>query len=246
MNFFLKLNPKVYLINLLIVLAVIGVFQQGYRNVITQIFLAGSISIFLDAVFYYIKTKKIFLSSSAFITGMIIALILSPQTKPYIVIIASSIAIIQKHVIRYHGKHIFNPAMFGLLFVVFVFSRYLTWWGQSFTPLIVLIGLFISYRMRRLRLPLIFIGVFAFLFIINSLFTGEPLLSGFFLLNIFFVFVMLVEPKTAPLTRKGITAYAVLAALFSFIFFKTLPQYDFSLLALFCSNMLTPFLNKLT
>jgi Na+-translocating ferredoxin:NAD+ oxidoreductase RnfD subunit len=89
--------------------------------------------------------------------------------------------------------------------------------------------------MRRLDLPIIFVGCFLILFGTRNI----------LLINLFFVFIMLIEPKTTPTTRKGRRLYAAIAALFSFIFFKLVPQFDASLLALASANTLAPFLNRL-
>lgn len=112
-------------------------------------------------------------------------------------------------------------------------------------PLIILAGLFICYKIRCVELSFTFIATFSLLFILNNLFTKQPLWNFIFLINIFFVFVMLVEPKTSPVTKKGQIFFAIIVALFSFIIFKTSPQYDFSILALALGNVFVPFLNKL-
>ena len=227
---------------LLIVLAIIGIIQIGYKSVCLQIILAILSSLALDFFIHYRKTKKSIFPSSAFITGLIIALVLSPQTKWYICVFASIIAIFSKHIIRYKKNHIFNPANLGLLSVMLVFPVYPSWWGQSFCPLIIIMGLFISFKMKRLGLPLIFIFSFV---ILNGLFNRMSLLDSLSLVNIFFVFIMLIEPKTSPVYKKGITIYAVIVALFSAIFFKWFPQYDSSILALVIANIFNPILNKL-
>jgi Na+-translocating ferredoxin:NAD+ oxidoreductase RnfD subunit len=237
-----RLSPKTYMTGLLLVLAAIGIFQQGYRDTFVLLILAVSTSVFLDLYIRYFKTKRIIFPSSAFISGMIIALVLSAVNKWYIPVIASCVAILQKNIIRYQGKHIFNPATFGLLFVTFIFSAPLSWWGQSFPLLIVLIGAFVCYKMKRLKLPIVFIASFI---ILNNLFNRQSPLDSLLLTNIFFVFVMLIEPRTSPVTNKGIVIYPVLVALFSFIFFKLIPQYSFFLLALALGNMFVPLLNML-
>jgi Na+-translocating ferredoxin:NAD+ oxidoreductase RnfD subunit len=245
MKHLLKLNLKTYMLGLLIVLAVIGISQQGISITLPQTLIAILTAILLGLLINYIKLKKIIFSSSAFISGLIIALVLSPQVKWFIPLIASSVAIAQKHLIRYKGKHIFNPANSGLFFTMFISSAYISWWGQSSWPLIVLGGIFICYKMKRLRLPLIFMASFAFMVGLDNILTNQPLLDSFLLINIFFVFVMLIEPKTSPRTRKGIVLYAVLVALFSLIFFRLVPRYDFSILSLALGNAFVPFLNKL-
>jgi Na+-translocating ferredoxin:NAD+ oxidoreductase RnfD subunit len=231
--------------SLLVVLAIIGMFQQGVAITLLQILIAISVTSIIDISINYIKHKKIIFPSSALITGIIIALVLSPGIRWFIPLIASFIAILQKHIIRYKGRHIFNPANFGLLTVLFIPTVYVGWWGQSYWPLLVLVGIFICFRMKRIEIPFIFIGCFVLLFGLHNILLGQPFLDSFLLINIFFVFVMLIEPKTSPIARKGRIIYAVLTALFSFAFFDIIPQFDFSILSLAIVNISVPFLNKI-
>lgn len=241
----IKLTSKTYVASLLVVLAIIGGFQVGFNSVYLQLILAIVTAVALDSVIKYLKTKRIVFSSSAFITGMIIALVLAPEVKWYIPVIASAIAVLQKHIISFRGKHIFNPANFGLLSMIFIFSAIPSWWGQSPWQLILLVGIFICYMMKRIKIPIVFVAVFAFLLSLNSLITGQSLGNPLIFINFFFVFIMLIEPKTIPATKNGRIIYAVLVASLSFIFFKLIPQYDYSILALAGSNMFVPFFNKL-
>lgn len=230
---------------LLCALAAAGAFQQGFSEVLPQIVISVSAAALTDLIINYIKRKKVILPLSAAISGMIIALVLNPGIKWHIPLIVSVIAIAQKHIIRYKGRHIFNPANFGLLTAIFVFGAYITWWGQSIWVLILLAGGLIAYRMKRPELPLIFTGVFILLLSFEALINKQPLIDSLFLVNLFFVFVMLIEPKTSPLTRKGRMIFGALAAALSFAAFKMYPQYDFSVLSLAVCNITVPFLNKI-
>lgn len=239
---FKRLDIKVYMAGLLLVLAVIGIFKQGFNEVLPQLAIAVLTALALEFILHFLKTKQKAFSLSALITGLIIALVLSPQSKWYICLVVSVAAILQKYIIRYRGKHLFNPANFGLLVVMFIFSAQINWWGQSFWPLIIILGLFICYKMKRLILPLVFTLSFT---ILNNLLNRISLLDSLLLINIFFVFVMLIEPKTSPTNKKGMAVYATMVAVFSALAFKFIPQYDFSILALACTNALVPLLNRL-
>ncbi|NQT46179.1 MAG: RnfABCDGE type electron transport complex subunit D [Candidatus Omnitrophica bacterium] len=244
-NNLLGYNPKRYMLGLLAVLAVIGMFQHGLSATLPQMMIAVLTATLIDISIGYKKNGKIAFPQSAFITGMIIGMVLSPGVRWYIPLAASSAAIIQKHLIRYKGRHIFNPANLGLLSTMFIFSAYTTWWGQSFWPLIVAVGLFVCYRMQRLHIPLVFISTFFIIFALENAVAKAPIFDSLFLVNLFFVFVMLIEPKTTPRSRIGQYIYAVSAAAFSFMFFKFAPQHDFSVLTLASANLLTPLLNNI-
>jgi enediyne biosynthesis protein E5 len=246
MNNLLKLSPKTYMAGLLVTLAIWGTVQQGYKETMPQLILAVLAAVLLDFIWYYAKTKKILFPSSAFITGIIIGLVLSPGISWYIPVISALLAIGQKHLIHFRSRHVFNPANFGLLTAMFIFSEYPGWWAEQPWLLIVLAGLFICYKMKRIILPVVFIATYTVMLTLNNLMQKQPLLEAVLSINIFFILVMLIEPKTTPVSRTGIVLYAILVAMFSFVFFKVVPQYDFSILALTLGNILVPVLNRIT
>ena len=245
MKFLSKFSVKTYMSAMLLALLAMGAAHLGYKGIAAHAFLSVFSAIATELILGYLKSRRIVSVSSAFIAGMIVALVLSPQTEWFIVMAASSIAIAQKYIIRYRDRHIFNPANFGLLAVVFIFSSHPTWWVMEYWPFIVSAGIFICYRMRRITLPLVFLLIFSLLFVLNNVVAGLYPREWLLFPNMFFIFVMLIEPKTSPLNQKGLIIYGILTALFGFAFFKLLPQHDFSLISLALVNLTVPFLNRL-
>lgn len=96
MKWLLRFNLKTYILILIVVLTVIGTVQHGIFITLPQILIAVFTATSLDLFINYIKLKKIIFPSSALITGMIIALVLSPGAKWFIPLIASFVAIAQK------------------------------------------------------------------------------------------------------------------------------------------------------
>lgn len=234
-----KLTPKTYMSFLLLLLAGVGIFQQGINSVYLQLILAIGVSIALDTLITLIKTKRLILPSSAFITGMIIAMVLSPNVNWRIPVVAAFIAILQKHIIRYPAsKPVFNPAAIGLLAVIVLFHAHVSWWGQSVWWLVIAFGLFISYKTKKLIIPIVFILANAIIFTLAFYLKDKVWLNPFLYVNFFFVFIMLIEPKTSPYASKSQYVYGILAAIFSFLFFLFLPRYDYSILALVTTNFL--------
>lgn len=240
-----KLNVKIQMIVVLSVLVFIGMFKYGFGITLPLISLTLLSTVILDLAINYLKDKKFFFPSSAIISGLIIGSVLAPGQNYSLALIASAIAIASKHIIRLEGRHIFNPANFGLFSAGLLLSATFSWWGSSFPPLVILFGLFIAYRMKRFHLMLSFLITYAILMSLYSLLTRQPVLNNILLANLYFIFFMLIEPKTSPMTRKGRVIYGALTALFASTFIAILPKYDPSLLALVSADIFVPVLNRM-
>ena len=85
-----------------------------------------------DSVITYLKTRKLIITESSVVSGLIIGYVISSSQAWWIIALASVLAISSKHLIRFtplekrnsltgfKGKHIFNPAGFGTLAAVFL------------------------------------------------------------------------------------------------------------------------------
>src|SRR5581483_6455283 len=77
------------------------------------------------------KSRGVWLfPSGAILTGLIVALVLSPAEPLYAVVGTAALAIASKHVFRTRWSNIFNPAAFGLVLAVFLFGSGESWWGS--------------------------------------------------------------------------------------------------------------------
>lgn len=239
-----KTTVKNQMIFMLAVLSAVGILRQGAGLLLPQVLICVLSAVCLDYIIVYIKFRKKFFSTSAIISGLILALILKPGVNWYVLISAVIIAIGSKYIIRIKGKHIFNPANFGLLFCMFVFRTYLVWWGAGISWLVLVLGCIIAYRFKRFHLILSFLITQSVLLGIYFALTGAPVLRAVLMSNPFFAFVMLVEPKTSPANRKGRIIYGVLTGIFSSGFIMLLPGYDPSVTGLALSNLLVPVINS--
>ncbi len=239
-----KTNIKNQMVLVLSIFAAVSMLQLGIKNSLPQLAISAATAIGLDFLIIYTKSRKPFFSTSAFISGLIIALALPPGITWHIPLFASSIAIFSKHTIRIRGRHNFNPANFGLLLSMFIFGTYLAWWGATNAWLVLLLGTFIAYRFKRIHLVLSFFITQSILLGAYFALKGGPFLNGILTVNLFFIFVMLIEPKTSPIHRKGRIIYGVLTGAFSSVLLATIPTLDPSVLALALSNLLVPVINS--
>jgi len=131
---------------------------------------------------------------------------------------AGALAVGSKFALRLDGKHIFNPANFGILAMVLLADSAWTspgQWGAAvwLAALLAGLGLFVAYRAARIDVPLIFLSVFAALMFARALWLGDPLAIPLLRLQngalILFAFFMISDPKTTP---DGAIARALFAA----------------------------------
>lgn len=206
-----KINVYYYTIFALIATAVSGLFFIGFSlQFIIPLLLIPTVTGVADIILKRIRFGKWKYSPSGGITGLILAMVLSP-IPIYAQVIVGLVAILQKHIIKINNRHIFNPAAFGLLFAWVVFSAPPAWWAVA-TPAVFLF-LFSDYLIRKLPLSLTFYLVYVSLVSISSFFT-----TGTFSLSIlsypllFFALVMVVEPRTSAVTMKGMVIEGVVLA----------------------------------
>lgn len=236
----LNLDPRWYIITALLVLAVLG-FKAYGLIVLSHTAGVCAITVLLDGFFLYLKKRELEFPLSGLVSGLIISTVLAPGNLFFIAPIA---AILSKHLIRVFGKHIFNPAGFGLFVANVFFHLPLTWWLTTNILLVVFFGLILAYKVRKLGLALSFYCAMFVLSIIYSLINHQPALANISLINFFFILFMLVEPKTSPFYVKGQVIYGALTAGLALTSLIFLGQYDFLILGLMAGNVTNLFLRK--
>jgi Na+-translocating ferredoxin:NAD+ oxidoreductase RnfD subunit len=241
----LKNNPKVWMISSLIPVALFALPRQDLLTGIRWLLLSVSVAIALDILAKLIKKEEFIFPSSAAITGLIVGMVLDYHQRLWVLAGTVTLAILSKHILIWKKRHVFNPANFGLLVSSLFFQGVISWWGAGQVLLIIISGFFIAFKMRRLSLVAIFLGLHLFFLGLHSLFLQRGFVNQLTLLNFYFAFFMLVEPRTSPKNVRGRLIYGILTALFVFIFFGNIPQYDSHILALACANLLVPLINGL-
>jgi len=200
----------------LAIMAVAGVLVNGIRALPTVLVAVLTASI-LDLAMRKLRGKQLKFPYSAIISGLIVGSVVSFEDFLYIPLVASALAIISKHILKYN-YHIFNPASFGLLASFLIFSKFDSWWAA--VPVLMPFLVIIAWKIRKLHLALSFLVVYvALTYFTNGirLQTFSDLLG----LPFYFAFIMAVEPKTTPTYKNQQMAFgislAVLIVLLSFV-----------------------------
>ena len=163
---------------------------------------------------------------SPYITGLILALILTPAKTPHdyiFLFVAAALALASKFILAIGKKHIFNPAAIAIVITAFTLNQYASWWvGTAWMlPLVIVTGILITKKIQRSDLVFTFLAIA----IVTSLTLG--FLNNSSVITIvkeaildsplfFFAFIMLTEPLTAPPT-KGLQIFygAIVGFLFA-------------------------------
>lgn len=206
-------TPKIQLSICLLSIYAIALISNFSYQVLLLLAIVLASSIFSDFLFLKIRKKKLFFPSAAIVTSIIIVLLLDPALPIYIGSIAAVSAMFSKNFLRL-GRHIFNPAAFGLLFISIIFYKTISWWapGELFAlsikfPFLFLI-LLSPFLVSGLRMKKYFITLsFLIFYVLGSIVffrSANNILSLVFDPTIiFFSLVMITEPMTTPHSRKN-------------------------------------------
>ena len=159
---------------------------------------------------------------SPLITGLSLSLLLRAD-EPWVHAAAAALAIASKFVLRIDGKHIWNPAGFAIVALLFVAPGHV-WispgqWGTSawLAALISFAAFMVLNAARRGDVALFFLACHGALLLARALWLGDPpaiplhqLQSGALLI---FAFFMISDPRTTPDARLGRFVFALAVAL---------------------------------
>ena len=199
----------------------------------------------VDTALAYLKTKKPEVTESSLISGLIIGFVLSSDSPLWIICLASIVAIGSKHLVRFKGRHIFNPAALGIFSVIILLGATTYWKGTYLWYILVPAGLYFSSKIRKLEI------IFSYFLASLILFGGQAImqkvnpLNVFGYLSYFYIFVMAIEPKTTPVTFLGKIVFGTLLAAVIFVLTQAGVKFDAELCSLLVLNAAVPVLNKL-
>lgn len=196
---------------------------DGWEKFATAIITA----IVAELFFYRLLTGKWRNLSSAYISGTSTGILIrSPLMWPFALCAAISIA--SKYVLRYKGRHLWNPTNFGVVVMVLIASDYMAilsiQWGSNVWALATIwtVGILTIIKVKKFHICAVYVTSFVIFAWIRSLmgegvFLGEvaPLTGPMYQL---FVLFMITDPKTTVSTKRGQMIVAFLIALVEMFF----------------------------
>lgn len=199
----------------------------------------------IESVILFFKDRKLSISDSSIISGLIIGYVLYCDNPWWIFLLASLLAICSKHLIRINKKHLFNPAALGIFLATILFGASTQWKGTYLWYILMPFGIYFVYKINKLEV-IIGYGLAAFtLFGIQAVMRKTPLLNTFGYLSYFYIFIMLIEPKTTPIKSLGKLIFGAGVAVLIFVLTEIGVRFDAEVCALLIFNLAVPLLNKL-
>src|SRR4029077_12491183 len=242
-------DPRLHLAAVIITLQVLGQTAFGFSLSIAQILVAIGTCAVLEFGIAFFRQHVVMWPASALLTGNGVAFILRVPGTPHgdwwslhgawIFAATAAVSLLSKHLIRWRGRHIFNPSNFGLVLCFLVLGENRAepldfWWGPMSLWLALAIALSVLGCLpilSRLRL-LVIAGSFWLAFaggIAVLAATGHSMTARWHLGPItgwsfwwllvtspeilIFLFFMITDPMTIPKGRVARVVYAVCVGL---------------------------------
>lgn len=242
-------TPKGLLTLILLALIAVAAPHEGLRLVAPGMLAAIAAAGVVDAFILRVRTDRAEFPSGAILTAMIVAMVLRAQEPWYIVTITSVIGVLSKYFVRSRSANVFNPAALAIVITFYIFHTGQSWWGalpEVTPPALVLVllatGLYITDRVNKMPLVLVFLGTYFFLFTITAFASDPGRVSEIFRAPdahavLFFAFIILTDPPTSPAKYPDQIRYAFIVAVVSFAFFQWVGSVYYLLAGLLVGNV---------
>lgn len=205
-------------------------------------------------IFASFTTKDYSSLKSALITSLSLCLLLKTGSY-YTVVFAAALAIGSKFIIRFNGKHLFNPANFGIVAVMLLTNDAWVSPGQWGSQIVLLFGIgaagmFILSRVKKMDVCLAFLFTFSGLhFYRMVIYQGWELdvylhhvTSGSLML---FSFFMITDPMTTPNAPKARLLFGLMVGMLAFYISTRLFVHSAPVWALFILSPLSALFDKI-
>ena len=225
-------TPKGLLIIVLAILAALAAPGEGIRLVAPGLASAVIVAGLIDVLALRWTRNSWEFPSGAVLTGLLVAMILTPHEPWYVPACTSAVAIASKYVVRTRSANVFNPAALGLVATFYIFNTGQSWWGAlpEISPIALVVlfvtGVFIADRVNKVPLVLIFLGSYFLLFTLSA-YLGDPgKVAEIFRAPdlhavLFFAFFILTDPPTSPVRYPDQIVCGVMVALVSYGIFES-------------------------
>ena len=217
-----QIDPRYLSSGLITLILVFGQLYVGFLHDLSQLFTAIAVALAAELTLGRLLTGRWLNPASAYITGISCGILLrSLALWPYA--IASLLSILSKYVLRFRGRHLWNPSNLGICVVLFAapgtVAALSEQWGNDLWAMAVIwvLGSVILWRAKRFHVTFTYAASFVALAYVRSVMTGTPFLSEvapitgpMYQLMAFF---MVTDPATSVSSRNGRIGVAFLVAL---------------------------------
>ena len=241
--------PKSIKAQLIIYLTCFAVFLAIKDNSAVFLLTTGFavfLAVCVESAVLYFRTKTFKLTSSSIITGLIIGYVLASDQQWWKFLVVCLLAILSKYLIVFKKKHIFNPAALGIFLTLIIFGASTQWMGTYVWYILLPAGIYFARKIGKLRILISFFLVYLALFGAQAIAQKIPLGDIFGYLSYFFIFIMIIEPKTSPAKPGGQMIFGAGIAILIFVLTEFGARFDVELFSLLFLNAAVLVFNKAT
>ncbi|MEZ5306474.1 MAG: hypothetical protein R2684_04935 [Pyrinomonadaceae bacterium] len=204
---------------LITTILLVGQLFYGILESYTLTLLAIGSAVVVELALSKFLTGKFSFPASAYISGISVGILTrSPFAWPFALCAALSIA--SKYVLRYGGRHLWNPSNFGITLMLMIspwaFSTLSIQWGNNLFAMVIIwtLGSIIIYRLKRFHIILTYVPLFILSAAFITFWQGtsfytnvSPITGPMYQLYIFF---MITDPMTTVRRSKRVQSFVVL------------------------------------
>jgi Na+-translocating ferredoxin:NAD+ oxidoreductase RnfD subunit len=213
-------DPRVAIAAILLAYVILGLTVLGFNRSPLQVVQTVATAVLLDMALHAIfrRGSPPLVPLSASITGLGLSILVNYAHGPWFASLPVLFAIGSKYLFTFRGRHVYNPALFGVVASLVLGQGYLSespayQWGGSFAALAFVATLGSMLFLLPVRRTVLILAFLAFYFIalavrawflrhhmpMETWFMGALTSPAFFL----FTFFMLTDPATSPDSRRG-------------------------------------------
>jgi Na+-translocating ferredoxin:NAD+ oxidoreductase RnfD subunit len=240
-------TPKRLLLLVLGGLLVFATLGEGIGLVAPSVAAASIVAMGIDAPILRIREGRWVFPDGALLTGVIVAMILSPHEPWWVAAVTAGVGVASKYLLRTRSANLFNPAALGLVATFHVFDTGQSWWGAlPELPPVALValfaaGLFITVRVKKVAAVLTFLGSY-YLLVTTAAFAADPAPVAELYRTpdlhaaLFYAFFMITDPPTSPPKQRDQVVFGTIAGVASFAAFQLIGAAYFLLAGLLVAN----------
>jgi len=246
-------DARLYQILFLASLLTFGVLARDFTLHPVQMLLAFAAGLVTQAVWIAARDLAHKGYLSALITCFGLSILLRADSV-WVHPLAACLAISSKFIVRWHGKHLYNPANLGVILATSLLPG--AWvspgqWGNALAAAVwfVALGGLVTERARRGDIAWAFLAAWLGAVALRVTWLGQSwsvwwhqLGNGGLLL---FAFFMISDPMTIPSDRRARTSYALVVAAIAYAWHYVLFRPNALIWALFLATPLVPLLDRL-
>jgi|GEM_PF-210302 len=212
-------DPRLPVLGILGCYILLGITVLGFNRSPAQILLIIGSACGLDVLFHWLfRGRKLLFPLSAAITGCSLSILTNFSHGMWVPLVPVFFAIASKYLILFKGRHVFNPALFGIVMSLLLAKGAISvspayqWGGSMAMVAFIVTAALLLFALKIKRTPLIvsFLILYALqsalrAYMMRDLVPPETIFLGTFTAPAFylFAFFMITDPATSPRSRAS-------------------------------------------